>query len=136
MEMWSWFAQISDSTTSYGGSSGAPPEEKISWGKLSVDTPRFIIESDATIVLPLKDGLHDDGGWIPVSYRHSSDCSRPLSHRLPLSPQETRVVNEEHADDEPARLAALPQLLLQAQQLRQVPANLIRTTCQGTRLDK
>tara|TARA_B100001123_G_C15252673_1_gene1003404 strand:- start:102 stop:1466 length:1365 start_codon:yes stop_codon:yes gene_type:complete len=53
VEVWSWFAQISDSTTSYGGYSGAPPEEKISWGKLSVDTPRFIIESDATIVLPL-----------------------------------------------------------------------------------
>ena len=32
---------------------GAPPNEKISWGKLGVDTPRFVIESDATIVLPL-----------------------------------------------------------------------------------
>tara|TARA_B100001113_G_scaffold349319_1_gene344527 strand:- start:4123 stop:4941 length:819 start_codon:yes stop_codon:yes gene_type:complete len=50
---WSWFAQISDSTTSYGGYSGAPPNEKISWGKLEVQTPKFMIESDATIVLPL-----------------------------------------------------------------------------------
>ena len=50
---WSWFAQISESRPSYGGYSGAPPNEKISWQKLSVDTPRFVIESDATIVLPL-----------------------------------------------------------------------------------
>ena len=52
-ELWSWFAQISEATTSYGGYSGATPEEKISWGKLAVDTPKFVIESDATIVLPL-----------------------------------------------------------------------------------
>jgi deoxyhypusine synthase len=50
---WSWFAQISESRPSYGGYSGAPPNEKISWGKLDVVTPRFVIESDATIVLPL-----------------------------------------------------------------------------------
>jgi deoxyhypusine synthase len=50
---WSFFCQISDSTTSYGSYSGAVPNEKISWGKLSADTPRFIIESDATIVAPL-----------------------------------------------------------------------------------
>tara|TARA_B100001113_G_scaffold225325_1_gene185015 strand:- start:433 stop:1386 length:954 start_codon:yes stop_codon:yes gene_type:complete len=53
VEFWSWFAQISESRPSYGGYSGAPPNEKISWGKLGVDTPRFVIESDATIVLPL-----------------------------------------------------------------------------------
>jgi len=51
--LWSWFAQISESRPSYGGYSGAPPNEKISWGKLAVETPRFVIESDATIVLPL-----------------------------------------------------------------------------------
>jgi len=51
--LWAWFAQISESRPSYGGYSGAPPNEKISWGKLSKDTPRFVIESDATIVLPL-----------------------------------------------------------------------------------
>ena len=50
---WSYFCQIGDSTTSYGSYSGAAPNEKISWGKLSVDTPRFVIESDATIVAPL-----------------------------------------------------------------------------------
>lgn len=50
---WSYFCQISDSTTSYGSYSGAVPNEKITWGKLSVETPKFIIESDATIVAPL-----------------------------------------------------------------------------------
>lgn len=51
--LWSYFCQISDSTTSYGSYSGAVPNEKISWGKLDMDTPKFIIESDATIVAPL-----------------------------------------------------------------------------------
>ena len=51
--MWGYFCQISDSTTSYGSYSGAVPNEKITWGKLAVDTPKFIIESDATIVAPL-----------------------------------------------------------------------------------
>ncbi len=51
--VWSYFSQISDSTTSYGSYSGAVPNEKITWGKLSVDTPKFIIESDASIVAPL-----------------------------------------------------------------------------------
>jgi len=50
---WSYFCQISDSTTSYGSYSGAVPNEKITWGKLDVDTPKFIVESDATIVAPL-----------------------------------------------------------------------------------
>jgi deoxyhypusine synthase len=50
---WRYFCQISDSTTSYGSYSGAVPNEKITWGKLDVNTPRFIIESDATIVAPL-----------------------------------------------------------------------------------
>jgi deoxyhypusine synthase len=50
---WSYFCQISDSTTSYGSYSGAVPNEKITWGKLDIDTPKFIIESDATIVAPL-----------------------------------------------------------------------------------
>jgi deoxyhypusine synthase len=51
--LWGYFCQISDSTTSYGSYSGAVPNEKITWGKLGVDTPSFIIESDATIVAPL-----------------------------------------------------------------------------------
>jgi deoxyhypusine synthase len=52
-KLWSYFCQISDSTTSYGSYSGAVPNEKITWEKISVNTPRFIIESDATIVAPL-----------------------------------------------------------------------------------
>src|SRR5207244_13045246 len=51
--VWGYFWQISDSTTSFGSYSGAVPNEKITWGKLSVKTPKFIIESDATIVAPL-----------------------------------------------------------------------------------
>ncbi len=50
---WAYFCQISDSTTSYGSYSGAVPNEKITWGKLDIDTPKFVIESDATIVAPL-----------------------------------------------------------------------------------
>jgi len=52
-KLWSYFCQISDSTTSYGSYSGAVPNEKITWGKLDVKCPKFIIESDATIVAPL-----------------------------------------------------------------------------------
>ena len=51
--VWGYFCQISDSTTSYGSYSGAVPNEKITWGKLGTETPKFIIESDATIVAPL-----------------------------------------------------------------------------------
>ncbi len=51
--LWGYFCQISDSTTSYGSYSGAVPNEKITWGKLDGNTPKFIIESDATIVAPL-----------------------------------------------------------------------------------
>ena len=50
---WAYFCQISDSTTSYGSYSGAVPNEKITWGKLEVSTPKYVIESDATIVTPL-----------------------------------------------------------------------------------
>jgi deoxyhypusine synthase len=53
IKRWSYFCQISDSTTSFGSYSGAVPNEKITWGKLAKDTPRFIIESDASIVAPL-----------------------------------------------------------------------------------
>jgi deoxyhypusine synthase len=51
--LWAYFCQISDSTTSYGSYSGAVPNEKITWGKVGMDTPKFIVESDATIVAPL-----------------------------------------------------------------------------------
>ena len=50
---WGYFCQVSDSTTSYGSYSGAVPNEKITWGKLERSTPKFVIESDATIVAPL-----------------------------------------------------------------------------------
>ena len=53
VRLWGYFCQVSDSTTSYGSYSGAVPNEKITWGKLGIDTPKFIIESDATIVAPL-----------------------------------------------------------------------------------
>ena len=46
-------ARSRDSTTSYGSYSGAVPNEKITWGKLGEKTPKFIIESDASIVAPL-----------------------------------------------------------------------------------
>lgn len=52
-KLWGYFCQISDSTTSYGSYSGAVPNEKITWGKLGIHTPKYIIESDATIVAPL-----------------------------------------------------------------------------------
>ncbi|MEL7059657.1 MAG: deoxyhypusine synthase family protein [Acidobacteriota bacterium] len=52
-KLWSYFCQISDSTTSYGSYSGAVPNEKITWGKLSPESPKFLIESDASIVAPL-----------------------------------------------------------------------------------
>jgi deoxyhypusine synthase len=51
--VWAYFCQISDSTTSYGSYSGAVPNEKITWGKLNAESPKFIIESDASIVAPL-----------------------------------------------------------------------------------
>lgn len=51
--LWSYFCQISESHVSYGGYSGAVPNEKITWYKLGKETPRFVIESDATIVAPL-----------------------------------------------------------------------------------
>ena len=50
---WGYFAQISDAPASYGGYSGAPANEKITWGKLAPETPRFQIQSDASIVAPL-----------------------------------------------------------------------------------
>jgi deoxyhypusine synthase len=53
VRVWGYFCQISDSTTSYGSYSGAVPNEKITWGKLEPETPKFVIESDATIVAPL-----------------------------------------------------------------------------------
>jgi len=50
---WAYFAQISDAVTSYGGYSGAVPNEKITWNKLTAEAPKYMIQSDATIVAPL-----------------------------------------------------------------------------------
>jgi deoxyhypusine synthase len=51
--LWGYYCQVSDSTTSYGSYSGAHPNEKITWGKLDLATPKYVIESDASIVIPL-----------------------------------------------------------------------------------
>ena len=50
---WGYFCQISDAETSYGGYSGAVPNEKITWKKLTATTPKYMIHSDASIVAPL-----------------------------------------------------------------------------------
>ncbi len=47
---WAYFCQISDSTTSYGSYSGATPNEKITWDKLTEDTPMFVIAAIETPV--------------------------------------------------------------------------------------
>lgn len=51
--LWGYFCQISDAVTSYGGYSGAVPNEKITWYKLDPQSPKFMIQSDATICAPL-----------------------------------------------------------------------------------
>lgn len=50
---WGYFCQITDADVSFGGYSGAVPNEKITWGKLAADTPKFMVKSDASIVAPL-----------------------------------------------------------------------------------
>lgn len=50
---WEYFCQISDSQTSFGSYSGAVPNEKITWFKLDEQAPKFMINSDASIVAPL-----------------------------------------------------------------------------------
>lgn len=51
--LWGYFCQISDAVTSYGGYSGAVPNEKITWYKLDPESPKFMIQSDASICAPL-----------------------------------------------------------------------------------
>ena len=51
--LWSYFCHISDSTTSYGSYPGTILNEKITWSKLGIETPKFISESDASICAPL-----------------------------------------------------------------------------------
>ena len=50
---WRYFCHIGDAVTSYGGYSGCPPNEKVSWDKLDPDTENYTINSDASIVAPL-----------------------------------------------------------------------------------
>jgi len=50
---WRYFCHIGDATTSFGGYSGCPPNEKVTWHKLDPDTVNFTINSDASIVAPL-----------------------------------------------------------------------------------
>lgn len=73
--LWSYFCQISDSTTSYGSYSGATPNEKITWEKLGATTPRFVIESDATIVAPLVFAYVMAGD--PAPARERSSAAKP-----------------------------------------------------------
>jgi deoxyhypusine synthase len=49
---WGYFCQISDSTTSYGSYSGATPNEKITWDKLSTSSYYQVIQSDVTVAFP------------------------------------------------------------------------------------
>lgn len=79
---WAYFCQISDSTTSYGSYSGATPNEKITWDKLTEDTPMFVIESDATIVAPmilqaLLECAADPAGAAEAIKRHQSSAPAP-----------------------------------------------------------
>ncbi|MBU0766364.1 deoxyhypusine synthase family protein [Patescibacteria group bacterium] len=50
---WRYFCHIGDAVTSFGGYSGCPPNEKVTWHKLDTDTVNFTINSDASIVAPL-----------------------------------------------------------------------------------
>ncbi len=50
---WRYFCHIGDAVTSYGGYSGCPPNEKVTWHKLDPDTENYTINSDAAIVAPL-----------------------------------------------------------------------------------
>ena len=50
---WQYFCHIGDAVTSYGGYSGCPPNEKVTWHKLDANTENYTINSDAAIVAPL-----------------------------------------------------------------------------------
>ena len=69
---WQYFCHIGDAITSYGGYSGCPPNEKVTWHKLGVDTPNFTINSDASIVAPLV--------FQYVIEKHIENISKDKSH--------------------------------------------------------
>ena len=50
---WRYFSHIGDAVTSFGGYSGCPANEKVTWDKLDPDTENYTINSDASIVAPL-----------------------------------------------------------------------------------
>ena len=91
--LWSYFCQISDSTTSYGSYSGAVPNEKITWGKLSKDTPRFIVESDATILGQALQGHSPLHRRVRRHHRGSADLR--LRPRLVAAPTGGHSVRDE-----------------------------------------
>ncbi|HOX47519.1 MAG TPA: deoxyhypusine synthase family protein [Myxococcota bacterium] len=83
---WAYFCQISDSTTSYGSYSGATPNEKITWDKLTQDTPMFVIESDATIVVPLILAALLECRQNPAGARELISNHQPVSRATPGQP--------------------------------------------------
>jgi deoxyhypusine synthase len=50
---WAYFAQCTNAIVEEGGYSGAEPNEKITWDKISKKTPSFVIKGDASITVPL-----------------------------------------------------------------------------------
>ena len=50
---WQYFCHIGDAVTSYGGYSGCPPNEKVTWHKLDADTENYTVNSDASLVAPM-----------------------------------------------------------------------------------
>lgn len=50
---WDLFCQLTNAIVDEGGYSGAAPNEKITWDKISKKTPRFSIHGDFTINAPL-----------------------------------------------------------------------------------
>ncbi|MCB9880795.1 MAG: deoxyhypusine synthase family protein [Planctomycetes bacterium] len=84
---WAYFCQISDSTTSYGSYSGATPNEKITWDKLTEKTPMFVIESDATIVAPLMLTALLECKANEVGAKHVLERTKPSKRRSTKSKQ-------------------------------------------------
>lgn len=50
---WAYFCQCTNAIVEEGGYSGAEPNEKITWDKLSKKTPTFVVKGDASINVPL-----------------------------------------------------------------------------------
>jgi deoxyhypusine synthase len=50
---WAYFCQCTNAIVEEGGYSGAEPNEKITWDKISKKTPAFVVKSDASITVPL-----------------------------------------------------------------------------------